>query len=180
LIECEDYNIKLLKEYPCCNKKQLDREEGYWTLHYKEQTDYTCVNKHIAGRTIKEWREANKECLAEKHKEYRQINKEKIASKHKEWREANPEYNKEWREANPEYGKEYREANKDHIAEYRKEWSEANPEYHKEYYEANKEHLTAYKKEKHECVCGGKYTTCSKATHEKSNRHQDYIKSKNK
>ena len=100
LMDCEDYNIKLLKEYPCCNKKQLDREEGYWTLYYKEQTDYTCVNKNIAGRTIKEYYEANKEHIQEKQKEYAELNKEKIAEYHKEWSEANPEYGKEYREAN--------------------------------------------------------------------------------
>ena len=155
LMDCEDYNIKLLKEYPCCNKKQLDREEGYWTLYYKEQTDYTCVNKNIAGRTIKEWVEANKDYIADYKKEWREANKEYIALKSKEHYEAN-------KDKYAKSGKEYREANKEHISEY-----------HKIYYIANE----AKKKEKHECVCGGKYTTASKTIHDKTKKHQKFLKS---
>jgi hypothetical protein len=139
LMDCEDYNIKLLKEFPCCNKKQLEREEGFWILHYKEQTDYTCVNKNIAGRTNKEWREANKEYISD----YLEANKDHISLR----------------------GKGYREANKNHIAEYSKI-----------YYIANEARI----KEKHECSCGGKYTTRNKLRHEKTTLHQEYLKTQNK
>jgi hypothetical protein len=139
LMDCEDYNIKLLKEFPCCNKKQLEREEGFWILHYKEQTDYTCVNKNIAGRTNKEWREANKEYISE----YREANKAHTSLR----------------------GKEYYQANKEQISEKSKE-----------HYQANKERFT----EKHNCPCGGKYTTKNKPIHDKTTLHQDYLKSQNK
>ena len=102
-----DVRIELIEQYSCNNKMELNKREGE---HIR--ANY-CLNKKIAGRTkqkyyedniekIKEWREANKEKIAEKAKEYREKNKEKLA--------------------------EYREANKDKIAEKRKEWSQANKE----------------------------------------------------
>ena len=46
--------------------------EGY----YIKNND--CVNKNIAGRTIKEWYEDNKEKLLKQQKQYYVDNKEKI------------------------------------------------------------------------------------------------------
>ena len=44
-------------------------------------------------------------------------------------------------------------------------------EYLKQYREKNKDKL----KEKHDCICGGKYTTACKAQHEKTKKHQEYL-----
>jgi len=153
LLECDDYEYKLLKDFPCSNVQQLKREEGFWILHYKNQPDYECVNKLIAGRTNKEWYEANRDKIAEQKKEYdkkyredikdkireqrkqyRENNKDKIKERQKEWYDANRdkklardrEYYENNKDKKKEYQKEYRENNKDKIREKRKERREKN------------------------------------------------------
>jgi len=76
IIECEDYKIELLEEYPCNNKTQLEKKEG----EYQKANE--CINKNIAGRTKKEYDQDNKEKKAEydkKRTKYRETNKEKKA-----------------------------------------------------------------------------------------------------
>jgi hypothetical protein len=75
LMKYDDVYIELLEEYPCKNKMELLRREGELIREMK------CVNKHIAGRTRKEYREDNKD----KRKKYREDNKDKL----KEYREEN-------------------------------------------------------------------------------------------
>jgi adenylate kinase family enzyme len=71
----DDVRIELIEEYPCKNKMELNKREG----HYIRNND--CVNKCVAGRTQKEYKEDNKEKLLEYHKEYREENKEKISER---------------------------------------------------------------------------------------------------
>ena len=87
-------------------KKELQKFEGILI----RQLEPKC-NKYINGRTMKEYREDNKEQIKEKRKEYRLNNKEKIKEYNKEYNEDNKEYNKE-------YHKEYRLNNKEKIKEY--------------------------------------------------------------
>ena len=89
VIAAGDYKIELIENYPCNSEVELNRREGKYTKANK------CVNKLIAGRTQKEWREDNKEKLAEKYKEYYEKNKEKIAERKKKWYENNREKLKE-------------------------------------------------------------------------------------
>lgn len=89
-----NYKIKLVRLYPCNNKPELDRKEGKYILKNE------CINKVVAGRTKKEYRQDNKEKIREYYKEYHQINKEKIKEYYKE------------------YHKEYRLTNKDKLSEY--------------------------------------------------------------
>jgi len=95
VIECEDYKIELVEEYPCNNKQQLNKKEG----EYQKANE--CVNSQIAGRTIKEWHEDNKERVAIKQKEYQQDHKEQKAKTAKKYNEKNKdkirEYQKQWR-----------------------------------------------------------------------------------
>jgi len=74
-----------------------------------------------------------------------------------------------------EYDKQYREKNKEHIKEQSKQYKEKNKEHIKEqkkqYREHNKEHIN----QKHNCACGGKYTSSHKSHHFKTKKHQDYI-----
>ena len=76
-----DYEIKLIRLYPCNNRSELDRKEGRYILKNK------CINKNVAGRTNKEYRQQNKE----KIKEYNQKNKETIKEKGKEYYQQNKE-----------------------------------------------------------------------------------------
>ena len=96
----DNCKIELLYDYPCENKKELEKEEGKIIRGRK------CVNKRIAGRTKKEYYEKNKEQILEKGKEYRENNKEQIAEKSKKYHEKNKEKIKEYLEDNKEKIKE--------------------------------------------------------------------------
>lgn len=89
VLDCEDYKIELVEEYPCNNKQQLEKQEG----EYIKIND--CVNKVVVGRTPREYYEANKEYYQEKNKNYYQENKEKKNEYLKKWRQNNPEKVKE-------------------------------------------------------------------------------------
>ena len=86
IFEAGNAYIELVEEYPCQNKEQLNKREG----EIMRQTE-NCVNKCIAGRTIKEYRVDNKEVLSEKAKEWREINKDLINQNNKKYRENNIE-----------------------------------------------------------------------------------------
>jgi len=47
--------------------------------------------------------------------------------------------------------------------------------YNVHYYQANKNVLRAKLDERLQCVCGGKFTRCHKAQHEKTKRHQKFL-----
>jgi hypothetical protein len=67
--------------------------------------------------------------------------------------------------------KTYREnSNKDAVKEY-------NKQYFKPYYEMNKEVIREKARQINTCDCGNCYTITNKARHEKTNKHQDYLKS---
>jgi len=61
VLECEDYKVELLEDYPCNNNQQLKARERW----YIENND--CVNKNIPGRTKRE-----------SDKQYRENNREEI------------------------------------------------------------------------------------------------------
>jgi len=100
----DDVRIEIIEEYPCNNKEELLKKEGEYIRNNK------CLNQVIPDRTKKEWFQDNKEQI----KEYREQNKERIAEQIKEWREDN-------KEAIAEYIKEYREKNKEELKEKSKE-----------------------------------------------------------
>jgi len=157
-----NYYIELIEECPCDNREQLHRTEG----EYIRKID--CVNKIIAGRTQKEWREDNKEKIKETKKKYYEENKEEIALQGKKYRENN-------KEEIALRGKKYYEENKEEIAFRGKKYRENNKEKIKEakkkYYGNNKEKIKAFKNAKHLCECGVYYTHNHKKRHERSKRH---------
>ena len=75
-----------IHDFPCENKYNLNIEERRVIDLLKPN-----LNKHIPTRSKKEWREDNRDKLAERHKEYREANREKLAEISKEYREDNRE-----------------------------------------------------------------------------------------
>lgn len=75
VIDCGDAIIELVELFPCNSKIELHNREGYYIANNE------CVNKCIAGRTNKEWREDNKEHVANYDKEYREKHKEELKEK---------------------------------------------------------------------------------------------------
>jgi len=86
-----DAYYELLENFKCENKDQLNKREGELIRLNKDK----CVNINIPCRPRKEWvieyREKNKEIIAEKKKiydkEYSEKNKEKISKQKKEYHE---------------------------------------------------------------------------------------------
>ena len=104
ILELEGAYIELLETYPCNSRAELERREGQLIREHRDN----CVNRIVVGRTVKEYREENKEEINAKLREYREANKETIKAKHREYHAAN-------KETLNAKNREYREANKDAI-----------------------------------------------------------------
>lgn len=143
ILECEDYKIELVEEYPCNNRQQLCKKEG----EYIKANE--CINYAIAGRTAEEycednadkinnrriiWRANNADKVNERDKKWRNENIEKVRENAKKWRDDNADKKKEW-------DKKYQENNIDKINERRKQYRKNNAdkikEQHKKYRDAN-------------------------------------------
>ena len=105
-----------------CSKCKVEKECGKSRSDCKDcQNQYREANKEAIAERKKQWRQSNKEAIAEKHKQYREANKKAIAERKKQYNKAN-------KEAIAERHKKYYEANKKAIAEYGKQYKEANKE----------------------------------------------------
>ena len=196
-IGVDKFYIELIEEYPCDNVEQLRRREGETIREWKP-----ILNKQIAGRTEKEWREDNKEYLKDQKKIYEHENRERLSEYRKDWYEDNKEEQKqkrkEYKENNrdkvlqqkrehhhrnkekiSEQKKQYYQDRKDYFLEKAKKYQEENREKCKEkskaYHEANKERISEQRKVKIVCECGLTYTHCNKARHIKSQKHINFL-----
>ena len=104
LIECGDAVIILIENYPCNSKEELDRKEAEYILNN------VCCNKVIPLRTDKQYREDNRERIAERVKQYYQDNKEEIVERVKQYYQDN-------KEEIVERQKEHYQENKERILE---------------------------------------------------------------
>jgi hypothetical protein len=128
VLECGDYKIELVEDYPCNNKQQLEKKEGEYIRNNE------CVNKNVAGRTDKEYYIDNVDKLKEQGKQYYNNNVDKVKEKHKEYYNDNvvkiSERIKKNRENNPEKFKErskkYYNNNVDKVKEKKKEYYNDN------------------------------------------------------
>ena len=82
ILECDDYKIELVEDYPCNNRQQLCKKEG----EYIKTNE--CVNKCIAGRTGYEWYQDNYDYKKEYYKQYRDENRDKRNAYGKQYRAA--------------------------------------------------------------------------------------------
>jgi hypothetical protein len=153
-----NWSFIIIEKYPCEDKTELIIRERYWFERLNAS-----LNDRYPQRSKKEYREKNKEVIAQKYKEYREKNKEVISQKYKEYRENNKEIlaqkNKEYREKNKEKiaqkDKEYREKNKEKIAQKQKQ----------------------KQKEKVECDnCGSISTKGNLTRHKRSLKCQNHVK----
>ena len=85
IISRNNYYYKLIEDYSCNNKYELNTRERW----YIENNN--CINKQIPTRTKKEYRQDNKEKLSGKHRDWRELNKEYFKNYHKIYREKNKE-----------------------------------------------------------------------------------------
>jgi DNA anti-recombination protein RmuC len=78
----DDAYIELIEEYPCESKMQLNKREGEVMRNTPN-----CVNRCIAGRTDKEYREDTREKKKEYLRKYREENRDRINEKRRENRD---------------------------------------------------------------------------------------------
>lgn len=113
----ENCKIELVELYPCNNIVDLIKREGFYIKTNE------CVNKVIAGRTQKEYKEDNKEYYQEYFKKHYQENKAEILKYASEYR------NKaEIKEKNKLYFKKYQQDNKEKLRAYNKAYREKKNE----------------------------------------------------
>ena len=142
--------IELVRVIHCNNVMEAKRAEG---LFIREAP---CVNKYIAGRTLKEWNDEHKDKISEDHKKYYQEHKDEIKAYCKK-------YHQEHKDEKKAYKKKYRE---EHKEEFKQK--------HKNYYQENKEKWS----EKVTCECGIEIQRVSLLRHCKSKKHLDAVKKK--
>ena len=140
-IVCGDWDnwyIELYENYPCYNKYQLERREGEVTKQI------ATINKVVAGRTRKEYRQDNSEKLAELSKEYYDENRDRLLEQCKE-------YQLENRDDILKQRKEHYHENRDRLLEEKKEYYQKNvdriKEYNKNYYKNNRDKILKQKRE---------------------------------
>jgi len=112
--EWDNWVMIPIEQYPCNNKDELKIRERYYIDLFKSK-----LNKKIPCRTIKKYRDENKEFYQKYSKKYRDDNREKLKEKAKEYYEAN-------KQTLLEYKKKYDNNNKKKIAEREKKYREAN------------------------------------------------------
>ena len=101
-IGVEHFYIELLEEYPCENKEQLLKKEGFYIRQIGT------LNGCIVGRTPKEYKEEHKDKIIEFQKQYYKENKDKLKEHRKQYTEEN-------KDKITEFHKRYREENKERI-----------------------------------------------------------------
>jgi len=179
ILKYDDYYIELLENYPCNSKEELNKREGELIRQYIDK----CVNKNIAGRTVEEYMEDNKEYFKMKSKQYREDNKDVIQQNYINNREKYLEDKKVYYEKNKqniiEKRKEYCEKNQEIIKTKSKEYYQANIETKlvkaQQYREANREVINAKQNVKTVCECGGHYTINHKLRHLDTKKHQSFF-----
>lgn len=109
IIKNDNYKIELIVNYPCNNKRELEKKE-------QEYIDiYECINITKAYVDTKkygeEWRKNNKQLIKQLNKEYQKNNKDKCLLKAKEYYKNNKDIcllkAKEYRKKNIENIKAY-------------------------------------------------------------------------
>ena len=88
ILECPDYKIELVEDYPCNNRQQLCKKES----EYIKTNE--CVNKCVAGRTAEEYYQDHIDKKKQYDADYRDANADKIKQYNKEYREKQKELKK--------------------------------------------------------------------------------------
>tara|TARA_Y100000780_G_C13571941_1_gene373298 strand:- start:63 stop:626 length:564 start_codon:yes stop_codon:yes gene_type:complete len=164
-IELGDVEIELVKKCPCNDKEELRKIEGEFIRNN------SCVNKVIAGRTKREYRQENAEKIKQQLKEIYEKNKEKYKENQNIYYELNKERILHGR-------RQYRSKNEELINNKQREYYEQNKERRRkdkrEYYEKNKAKISETRSIKITCpLCGTLVSKRNIARHKKSSNCQN-------
>tara|TARA_R100001198_G_C5111143_1_gene138592 strand:- start:51 stop:557 length:507 start_codon:yes stop_codon:yes gene_type:complete len=78
IIDRGNFNCKIIEEYPCNSRLELETRERWWI------ENNVCINKSIPCRTRDEWVENNKGKIKQKQSEWYEANKDKIMERVKQ------------------------------------------------------------------------------------------------
>ena len=188
MMKYSDVYIELLETCSCLSKDELHKREG----EFIRVMD--CVNKFVAGRSKKEWREDNREQISARGKQYHIDNKEQILSRSKQRYEDNKERildrSRQHYEDNKERilakVKQYQSDNKEKISAQKRQYQSDNKEkisaQKRQYQSDNKEKISArqkiaYDASKTQCGCGSVVSKYSILRHSQSLKHLKYLES---
>ena len=155
----ERFRIELVEDFPCENREQLRKREGYFIRQLGN------LNMVIEDRTRKEYKEDNKDKIKEYMTTYREEKKDELL-----------QYTKQYRDSHRDQIKQYKLENKEQILAKNREYYQRTKEQKQEYQKSDK--VKEWKNTKVECPCGGSYTNCHKAAHFRSAIHKKYEESK--
>ena len=82
----ENWIMIEIEKFPCNTEEELKEREDYWVVELQ-----STLNKRRPKRSMKQYREDNRQVLAEKRKDWYEKNKEILAEKRKDWYENNKE-----------------------------------------------------------------------------------------
>lgn len=71
IIDRGNFNMKVIEEYPCSTKRELETRERWWI------ENNVCINKNIPTRTKAEHRQDNREQIIQYNKDYWEQNKKR-------------------------------------------------------------------------------------------------------
>jgi len=168
----KNVEVNVLQE---CNEDVRYIVENFYIKHFNCELNMVDAirDKKKYKEYVDNWYQENKDRLKNVRHDWYINNKEKLKESRKKYREENRERQKKYREENKEKYKKYREENREKIAERYKKYSEKNREKILERQKKNRE------EGKRVCDCGGTYNIrkSSKTRHEKTKKHQNYLKS---
>ena len=176
------FYIELIENYPCDEKEELLKQEGYWIRRLRTNEDGYGYNLKIAGRTAKEHYYENRDTILSNKREWYQDHKEEEAERHKNYRDNNLEHCRELEKKNRERN---RENNLLASRNYHKKHKEERNENSKEYHQEHKDEINARKKANYDidkliiinCPCGSITNKANYKSHIKSMKHINYINS---
>ena len=162
----ENCIIELIEKFPCNSKEELHAREG------KYQREIDCVNKNIAGRSLRQYNEDEKDKTRCYRKQRYENNKEVILQQMREYQQRNKDKIKEQRQL---YYQENKESLKQSAVKNYYSSLEERREKSNEYYKNNKLKILSQRKEPWTCDCGTTLTKKHKSRHLKSLKHQQWL-----
>ena len=166
----DNCKIELIENFPCNSKEELHAREG------KYQREIDCVNKNIAGRSLRQYNEGEKDKIKCYRKQHYESNKEEILQQMRDYQQRNKYKIKEQRQ---QYYQENKEKMKhSSVKNYYKNLEERKDKSN-EYYNNNKLNFCSQWKEPFTCDCGATLTKHHKTRHLKTLKHQHYLNQMN-
>jgi hypothetical protein len=91
ILDVHDYTSRVIEDWPCSNKLELELREAHWFRIYKKKYGDLCVNKNVPRHTIDTLRKYNRDRAKVDYWK----NPNKFRQRSRQWGRDNPEKIKE-------------------------------------------------------------------------------------